>query len=79
MDGKFIISSKLFPKLTSNHHLISMLFEKEEDLGPILFLFSPFSIERADFSEIVSKSGLSTLKDPPASFGNRNLRKLNML
>ena len=37
MDGKLIISSKILPKLSSNHHPITLLFEKEEELGPILF------------------------------------------
>ena len=49
MEGKFIISTKILPKLTSDHHPISLMFEKEEDLGPISFRFSPLWIERNDF------------------------------
>ena len=41
MDGKSIISSKILPKLTLDHHPISLLFEKEEDLEPIPFRFNP--------------------------------------
>ena len=40
MDGKFIISSFILPKFSSNHHPISLKFEVEEDLGPIPFHFS---------------------------------------
>ena len=45
MDGNFIISLKKFPKLTSYHHPISLLFEKEYDLGPIPFRFIPLWID----------------------------------
>ena len=55
MDGKFIISTKFFPKLTSDHHPISMMFEKLEDLGPIPFHFSPLWIERDEFWDIVTQ------------------------
>ena len=41
MEGKFLISSKILPNLTSNHHPISLLLEEEEDLGLIPFRFSP--------------------------------------
>ena len=54
LDGKSIISSKILPKLMSNHPPISLLFEKEEELGPIPFRFSPLWIERDGFMDIVS-------------------------
>ena len=60
MDGKFIISTKIFPKLTSNHHPISLMFEKEEDLGPIPFRFSPLWIEETVFGNLCHKRGLNT-------------------
>ena len=41
IDGKTTISTKILPKLTSDHHPISLLFEKEQDLGPISFRFNP--------------------------------------
>ena len=56
MEGKFIISTKILPKLILDHHPISLMFEKEEDLGPILFHFSPLWIERHDFWETVIES-----------------------
>ena len=37
LDGKTIISSRILPKLMSDHHPITLLFEKEEALGPIPF------------------------------------------
>ena len=56
MDGKFIISTKIVPKLTSYHHPISLMFEKEEDLVPIPFCFSPLWIERDGFWETMSQA-----------------------
>ena len=53
MDGK-IISSKILPKIMSDHHPISLLFEFEENLGPIPFKFIPIWIKRAGFLDIVS-------------------------
>ena len=53
MDGK-IISSKILPKLTLDHHPISPSFDFEENLGPIPFIFNPIWIERAGFMDIVS-------------------------
>ena len=41
LDGQSIISSKILPKLLSDHHPISLIFEKEDELGPIPFRFSP--------------------------------------
>ena len=37
MDGNLLISSKILPKLTSDHHPISLLFEEEEYFGLIPF------------------------------------------
>ena len=44
MDDK-IISSKILPKIMSGHHPISLLFEFEENLGPISFKFNPIWIQ----------------------------------
>ena len=41
IDGKTIISMKISPKLTSDHHPISLQIEKEEELEPIPFRFRP--------------------------------------
>ena len=53
MDGKFIITTNILPKLSSNHHPISLNFEKENDLGLIRFRFSPLWIERDGFWDTV--------------------------
>jgi exonuclease III len=48
-----IITTKILPKLTSDHKPIQLLLEEEEDLGPIPFRFSPQWIEREGFLETV--------------------------
>ena len=54
LDRKSIVSTKILPKLSSDHHQISLLFEKEEELGPIPFRFNPLSIERVRFIDVVT-------------------------
>ena len=54
IDGKTIISSKILLKLLSNHNPISLLLEKDEELGPIPFKFSPLWIDRAGFFDVVT-------------------------
>ena len=54
IDGKNIISSKILPKLSSDHNPVSLLLEKDEELGPILFKFSPLWIDRAGFFDVVT-------------------------
>ena len=49
LDGNSVISSKIFPKLSSDHHPISLVIEEEEDLGPIPFRFIPLWIDRDGF------------------------------
>ena len=58
MDGNFVISTKIFPKVTTNHHPITLKLEKEEDLDPIPFCFSPLWIERDGFLDIVYQAWL---------------------
>ena len=53
-DVNLIISTKNLPKLSSDHHPISLQIEKEVDLGPIPFRFSPLYIERAGFLDVVT-------------------------
>ena len=66
MDGKFIISSKILPKLYYDHHPISLKFEREEDLGPIPFHFSPIWIERDGFLEIVAQAWDQYIEGSPS-------------
>jgi len=52
-DEKNIITTKVLPKLTSDHKPIQLLLEDEEDLGPIPFCFTPLWIEKVGFMETV--------------------------
>ena len=56
MDSKMIISSKILPKLASDHHPITLQFEIEEELGPIPLRFSPLWLERDGFMVMVSQA-----------------------
>eukprot|EP00253_Pinus_taeda_P034761 PITA_34761 len=49
MMHKKIIITKILPKLTSDHKLVQLILEEEEDLGPIPFRFSSLWIEREGF------------------------------
>jgi len=46
-----IISSKILPKLTSDHIPILLNLEEEENMGPIPFRFIPLWIEKNGFIE----------------------------
>ena len=50
----FVLTSTIFPKVTSDHHPIGLRLEKEENLGPIPFRFSPLWVEREGFDELIS-------------------------
>ena len=52
LDKNFLISSKILPKISFDHHPISLLIKEEEDYRPIPFRFSPLWIEREGFWEI---------------------------
>ena len=54
LNGNLFISSKILPKLSSDQHPITLLFEIEEELDPIPFRFSPLWLERDGFMVIVS-------------------------
>eukprot|EP00253_Pinus_taeda_P020290 PITA_20290 len=51
--NKKIITTKILPKLTSDHKLVQLILEDEEYLGPIPFRFSPLWTERDGFIDIV--------------------------
>ena len=55
LDSNLIISSKILPNTSSDHHPISLLVKEEEDYGPIPFRFSPMWIEREGFLETVNE------------------------
>ena len=50
---KTVISSSILPKITSDHKLILLQIENEEDLGPIPFRFSPLWKDRDGFMSTV--------------------------
>ena len=72
LEENYLISSKKFPKLSFDHHPISLLFEEEEDLGPILFRFSPLWIERDGFWEIVSEAWYQNVDGSPSYVWEQN-------
>ena len=74
MDGKFIITIKILPKLSLDHHPISLNFEKEYDLAPIPFRFSPLWIERDGFQDIVSQAWSQYVFGSPCSIWEHKLK-----
>ena len=48
-----MMSTKIIPKLASDHHPITLQFEIEDELGPIPFRFSPLWIEHEGFMNTV--------------------------
>ena len=66
LDGKAIISSKNLPKISSDHHPISLLFENEDDLGPIPFWFSPLWTERDGFLETIQQAWSHYVEGSPS-------------
>lgn len=50
--GKRLISSKMLPKLASDHKPILLQLEEEENLGPIPFRFNPLWSGKEGFMEI---------------------------
>ena len=74
MDGKFIISSFILPKFSSDHNPISLKFEVEEDLGPIPFRFSPLWITRDGFMELVVESWAQYVNGSPSFVREQKLK-----
>jgi exonuclease III len=72
MMNKKIITTKILPKLTSDHKPIQLLVEEEEDLGPIPFRFSPLWIERVDFFETVKSAWAKPSRDLQAMYGSKS-------
>ena len=56
IEGQSLVSTKILLKLTSDHHPISLVFEREEELGPIPFRYSPLWTDRVGFFEVVSQA-----------------------
>jgi len=65
MEGKHLISSKIMPKITSDHNPISLLLKKEEYLGPNPFRFSPLWVAREGFIDIVAQAWSQPVEGSP--------------
>jgi hypothetical protein len=50
------ISYKIIPWSNSDHRLISLIFSKEENLGPIPFQFNPLWMENPNLFPMVSRA-----------------------
>ena len=66
------------PKLTSYHHPILLIFEEEEDLGPIPFRFSPLWIARGGFWDTVSNSWVVYIEGSPSFIWEQELKNTNI-
>ena len=79
LDGKTIIYSQILPKLTSNHHPFSLQFEKEEELGPIPFKFSPLWLERVGFMDIVTQAWSKYVVGSPNFLFEQKLKNTKLM
>ena len=70
----FVLTSTIFPKVTSDHHPIGLCLEKEENLGPIPFRFSPIWIEREGFGELISHVWSQFIVDSPSYVWEQKLK-----
>ena len=75
MEGKILISSKILPKLTFDHHPISLLLEEEEDLGHISLCFSPLWIERDGFWETMTQVWSQFVEESPSCVWEYKLKR----
>ena len=77
---KMLISSKILPKLTSDHKPILLLLEEEENLGPLPFRYSPLWTERDRFMEVVHTTSSNHITGSPSYVWEKKLKltKLNL-
>eukprot|EP00253_Pinus_taeda_P013620 PITA_13620 len=66
MLNKRIVFSKILLKLTSDHKPILLCLKEEEDLGPLLFRFSPIWTEREVFYETVQTAWRIEISSSPS-------------
>eukprot|EP00253_Pinus_taeda_P004488 PITA_04488 len=72
--NKKIITTKILPKLSSDHKPIQLYLEDEEDLGPIPFRFYPQWIEREGFFETVKAAWASSISSSPSFVWEQKLK-----
>ena len=63
---KKLVSSKILPKLTSNHKPIILQLEEEENLGPISFYLSPQWVEQEGFMETIAMAWSTSFIGSPS-------------
>ncbi len=73
---KKLISSKIFPKLTSGHKPILLKLEEEEKVGPVPFRFNPLWILQEDFQQIVSNSWSKSISGTPSFAWKKKIKRL---
>ena len=72
LDNKWMISSKILPKLASEHHLISLQFEIEDELSPIPFRLCPLWIEHEGFMNTVFQAWSNFVDVSPSYVWKKN-------
>ena len=75
LDENYLISSKFLPKISSDHHPISLLVEEEEDFGKISFRFNPLWIEREGFWETMSEVWSQYVDGSPSYVWEQKLKR----
>ena len=71
---KKLVSSKILPKLTSNHKPILLQLDEEENLGPVPFCFSPQWIEQDGFLVVVAKVWSTSVIGSPSYVWEQKLK-----
>ena len=74
LDSKWMISTKILPKLASDHHPITLQFEIEDELGPIPFRFSPLWIECEGFMDTIFQAWSNFVVGSPSFVWEQKLK-----
>ena len=69
-----LISTKILPKLSSDHEPIQLIMAPEEDLGPIPFKFSPLWIEKEGFLDTIQSSWDIPINGSPSYVWEKKLK-----
>ena len=69
-----VLSSTIIPKLTSDHHPIALLLEREENHGPLPYRFNPLWAERDGFGELISQVWSQFIDGSPSFVWEQKLK-----
>ena len=69
-----VLSSTIMPKLTSDHHSIALLLEREENFGPLPFRFNPLWAKRDGFGELISQVWSQFIVSSPSFVWEQKLK-----